>query len=287
MTSIQKVRSTIRSTEKTKKITYAMELVSASKLGKTQETMRRAQPYARKMLEVISHLASAKSEYRHPFLEKRENPKVIGIILVTTDRGLCGGLNINLFKRVLKFTQEQEAKGAQVHFSIFGGKGMHFFKRIKSTIISEASKFSDTPKITDLLGVTQSMIKAYDQSQVDQVYLASNSFDNVMTQTPNIQPLLPLPKIEATTQTHQWDYLYEPDAERVINLLLHRYIESQVYQAVVENIACEQASRMMAMKNATDNAEEIIDDLKLMFNKARQAAITQELAEIVSGSAAV
>ncbi len=264
-----------------------MELVSASKLGKTQETMKRAKPYANKMLEVIGNLANAQSEYRHAFLEKRDNPKVIGVILVTTDRGLCGGLNINLLKRVIKFAQEQETKGIKVHFSIFGNKGIHFFKRLKSTVLSEAAKLSDAPKITDLLGVIQSMIQAYENKQVDQVYLASNTFGNMMTQSPFINPLLPLPKLEQPTQTHQWDYLYEPDAARVIDLLLHRYIESQVYQAVVENIACEQASRMMAMKNATDNAEEIIDDLKLMFNKARQAAITQELAEIVAGSNAV
>lgn len=287
MSSIQKVKRTIQSTQQTKKITHAMELVSVSKLGKTQDNMKKAKPYSQKMMEVIKHLASAQSEYAHPFLEKRTEQKSIGIILVSSDRGLCGGLNVNLFKQVLFFIREKEAQGMRVSLSIYGSKGVHFFKRTEAKVISEATKIGDQPKIHQLLGVVHSMIKMYKDHEVEKVYIAGNEFKNVMTQDPFIRQLLPLPQQATPSQKHSWDYLYEPDAERVIDLLLHRYIESQIYQTVVENIACEQASRMLAMKNATDNAEEIISDLKLMFNKARQAAITQELAEIVGGSEAV
>lgn len=293
MSQIAKVKATITSTEKTKKITRAMELVAASKLGKTQQRMAKGRPYADKMLDVIRHVAQSQSEYRHPYLQTRPLTRV-GCIVISSDRGLCGGLNANLFKATLNHFKQWLDEDIAVDLCLIGSKAAQFFNRLDHGILGHANHLGDAPSVQDIIGVVKVMLDAYHKQDISHVFVAYNRYVNTMVQKPRLLQLLPLQAIDlpdATAQTtppqSQWDYIYEPAAQEVMDVLFDRYIESQVYQAVVENIACEQAARMMSMKNATENADNIIDDLKLAYNKARQAGITQELSEIVAGSEAV
>ncbi len=288
MAGAKEIRNKIASIKKTQKITRAMEMVAASKMRKTQERMRSSRPYANKIYEVIKHLAYGHAEYRHPFLEERE-VKRCGVIVVSTDRGLCGGLNTNLFKTVTEFVSEQKSKEIDLDFALFGRKAENFFRRMGGNIIAFTDGLGDTPSVSELLGTVKVMLDAYREGKIDALYIAYNNFVNTMTQRPTMQQLLPLPKAEEESDElkHYWDYIYEPEAKLLLDELLTRYIEFQVYQAVVENIASEQAAKMISMRSASDNAGELIKEFQLAYNKARQAAITQELAEIVSGAAAL
>jgi F-type H+-transporting ATPase subunit gamma len=288
MASAKEIRTKIASIEKTQKITRAMEMVAASKMRKTQDRMAAGRPYAEKIRQVVGHLAWGHSEYHHTFLQERE-VKRLGLIVVSTDRGLCGGLNINLFKKALQFLKEEEAKDIKIDLSVIGRKGQAFFSHTGGNITAYLDNLGDSPKLTDVVGVVKVMIEAFEKGEIDALYVASNKFVNTMTQKPEVEKLLPLPKIEEEQDdlSHYWDYIYEPDARSLIDLLLKRFIELQVYQAVLENVACEQAAKMIAMKSASDNAGELIKEFRLAYNKARQAAITQELAEIVSGADAL
>jgi len=286
MAGAKEIRTKIRSIQNTQKITKAMEMVAASKMRKAQDRMNEARPYAEKIRNVVSHLAHAHPEYKHPFTVERE-AKRVGYIVVSTDRGLCGGLNINLFRTALNDMSHWNEQNVEMDFAVIGSKALSFFKRIRANIVSEASNLGDTPEVTDLIGAVKVMLDAYDEGRIDRLFLLHNEFANTMTQSPQVRQLLPMPPSEEEELKHHWDYLYEPDAKEVLDLLLDRYIESLVYQGVVENVACEMAARMIAMKAASDNAGNIIDDLQLAYNKARQAAITQEISEIVSGAAAV
>ena len=286
MASEKEIRTQIRSIQNTQKITRAMEMVAGSKMRKAQDRMQSARPYAEKMRNVISHVAAANSEYKHPFLIERE-AKRIGVIVVATDRGLCGGLNTNEFRRVVEKLDEWREDGIETDFCVIGNKAAMFFKRFGMNIVAQATHLGDTPSIDDLIGTIKVMLDAYMEGRIDRLYLVYNRFVNSMTQSPVVERLLPREPSEEEQVKHYWDYIYEPDAKDVLDNLLTRYIESLVYQGVVENVACEQAARMVAMKAATDNAGELINDLTLAYNKARQAAITQELSEIVAGAAAV
>ncbi len=261
-------------------------MVAASKMRRAQERMSAARPYADKMRNVVAHIAHSRSEYRHPFLQERE-VKRIGVILVSTDRGLCGGLNANLFRQTLRQLQAWDKEGKETELCVVGNKGVGFFSRIGGRIVGQASQLGDAPKLEDLVGTIKIMLDAFDEGRIDRVYLVFNQFVNRMTQKPEFEQLLPLPPSQSEDLAHHWDYIYEPEARDVMDQLLTRYIESLVYQGVVENIACEQAARMVAMKAASDNAGKLIEELQLVYNKARQAAITQELSEIVGGAAAV
>ncbi len=282
----KEIKTKISSVKSTQKITSAMELVAASKMRKAQERMDLGKPYAQRMRRVVGHLANAQSEYRHQYLEERE-PRRVGFIVVSTDRGLCGGLNTNLFKSVVKAMKEWEERGAEIDLCTVGAKATSFFSGLGGNIVATVRDLGDRPSAADLIGSVKVMLDAYDEGNIDRLYVVSNEFVNTMTQNPQVQQLLPLEPIEKEELEHHWDYIYEPDAPDLLDGLLIRYIESQVYQGVVENNACEQAARMIAMKSATDNAGQIIDDLQLIYNKARQAAITQELSEIVGGASAV
>ena len=280
----KEIRIKIHSVKNTQKITKAMEMVAASKMRKTQDRMRRAVPYAKKIMEVISHVALGHSEYRHPFMETRE-VKRAGYIIVSTNRGLCGGLNSNLLKAVLKDIKQKMDAGIEVDLCLIGTKALAFFKRMGGNIVAHTSNLGDAPTASDFIGVVKVMLDAYLEKRIDALYVCSNEFINTMRQDPRIQQVLPLVPAEDTEMKHHWDYLYEPDnAPALLDRLMTRYIESQVYRAVIENIACEQAARMLAMRSATDNAAEIISNLQLIYNKARQAAITRELSEIVAGA---
>lgn len=284
MAIAKEIRIKIQSIKNTQKITSAMEMVAASKMRKTQDRMHKAIPYAKKIRQVISHVARSHSEYRHPFMETRP-VKNVGYIIVTTDRGLCGGLNSNLLKATIKHIKGNMDAGVGVEVCLIGGKGMAFFKRIGGNIMAHKSGLGDAPSITDLIGVVKVMLDAYLEKKIDALYIASNEFVTTMRQEPRIQQLLPLESSEDTEMQHHWDYIYEPDnAPELLSALLNRYIESQVYRSVIENIASEQAARMLAMRNASDNAAELISSLQLIYNKARQAAITRELSEIVAGA---
>ncbi|MFP4696240.1 F0F1 ATP synthase subunit gamma [Thiohalospira sp.] len=287
MAGAKEIRTQIKSIQNTQKITKAMEMVAASKMRKAQDRMEATRPYADKMRQVIGHLANAHPEYRHPFLEEREEVKRAGYITVTTDRGLCGGLNVNLFRKTIKDLREWDEQGVGLDHAVIGSKGLQFYNRLGASIVAEATSLGDKPALSDIIGTVKVMLDAYTEGRIDRLYLAQNRFVNTMTQQPQIIQLLPLPPAEDEELQHHWDYLYEPDAATVLDDLLTRYIESQVFQAVVENVASEMASRMVAMKAASDNAGDIINDLQLAYNKARQAAITQELSEIVAGAAAV
>ncbi len=282
----KEIKTKIASVQNTQKITNAMEMVAASKMRKAQDSMAASRPYAENIRNVIGHIALGNLEYRHPYMEERE-VKRIGYIVVSTDRGLCGGLNINLFKQVLADAANWQQQGAEVDFAVIGSKATAFFNNMGAKIVAQVSGLGDNPSVTDLVGNVKVMLKAYDDGEIDKLFIVYNKFVNTMTQQPTIDQLLPLPKSDDDEIKHRWDYIYEPDANVLLDQLLVRYIESQVYQGVVENLACEQAARMIAMKAATDNAGELIDDLQLVYNKARQAAITQELGEIVAGAAAV
>ncbi|HAZ7574498.1 F0F1 ATP synthase subunit gamma [Legionella sp. PATHC032] len=288
MAGAKEIRSKISSINKTRKITRAMEMVAASKMRKTQERMRASKPYANKIYEVIKHIARAASEYRHPFMSEREI-KRIGIIVVTTDRGLCGGLNSNLFRETIRTIRSWQEQGKEVDIAVIGRKGQAFFRRVGGNILGSIDHLGDTPSINDFIGVVKIMLDAYYNGTIDSLHIVYNEFINTMTQKPFVKQLLPLPKSEEDKKTlgHHWDYIYEPEAKELLDEILERYIELQVYQAVVENIACEQAAKMIAMKSATDNAGDLIKEFQLAYNKARQAAITQELAEIVGGAAAL
>lgn len=287
MAVAKEIRTKIRSIKNTQKITRAMEMVAASKMRKVQERMRRAQPYAKKMLQVIGHLAHGHAEYHHPFLQTREI-KSVGMIVVTTDRGLCGGLNTNLLRTSLRKMKEWSEKGIAVNLCVIGKKGEAFFKRFGGNVLAETDHLGDAPTVSDFVGVVKVMLDAYLENKVDEVFLCSNEFINTMRQEPTLQQILPLVPSPDEELKHYWDYIYEPDnAKELLDKLLTRYIESQVYRGVIENIACEQAARMLAMKNATENAAELIHELELAYHKARQAAITRELTEIVAGAAVV
>jgi F-type H+-transporting ATPase subunit gamma len=285
----KEIRIKIKSVQNTRKITRAMEMVAASKMRRAQDRMRMARPYAEKIRNVIQHLHYAHPEYRHPFLVNRE-AKRVGFIVVTSDRGLCGGLNTNLLKTALGAMREWNQQKVEIDLCTIGSKGFGFLKRIGGRIVSHVSHLGDTPRVTELIGTVKTMLDEYEAGRIDRVYVVYNRFVNTMTQEAQVEQLLPLPPAktdEAGKLEHHWDYIYEPDARVVISDLLTRYIETLVYQAVVENLACEQSARMVAMKAASDNAGKMIDELKLKYNKARQAAITQEISEIVGGAAAV
>jgi F-type H+-transporting ATPase subunit gamma len=282
----KEIKTKIGSVKSTQKITSAMELVAASKMRRAQDRMSLGKPYAQRMRAVIGHIANAQSEYRHQYLEERE-AKRVGFIVISTDRGLCGGLNINLFKVVVKAMKEWQGKGVDIDLCTVGTKASAFFGGLGGNIVATVKDLGDEPSAADLIGSVKVMLDAYDEGKIDRLFVVGNTFVNTMTQKPELQQLLPLLPEQDEKMAHHWDYLYEPDAQDLLDGLLTRYIESQVYQGVVENNACEQAARMIAMKNATDNAGELIDELQLIYNKARQAAITQELSEIVGGAAAV
>lgn len=288
MAGSKEIRTQIKSIQNTQKITRAMEMVAASKMRKAQERMASSRPYSEKMRSVIHHLAYAHTEYQHPYLQEREEIKRVGYIVISTDRGLCGGLNNNLFKKVLGEIQDWRARDVETDFCLLGQKAMSFFKRIPGTMRAHASHLGDSPSIVDIIGPVRVMLDAYTAGEIDRLYLVFNEFVNTMTQESRVDQLLPVDHGEEEQDLkHHWDYIYEPEAKPVLDGLLVRYIESLVYQGSVENVACEMAARMVAMKSATDNAGSLIDDLQLAYNKARQAAITQELSEIVSGAAAV
>ncbi|OOE57178.1 F0F1 ATP synthase subunit gamma [Salinivibrio sp. ML323] len=288
MAGAKEIRNKIGSVKNTQKITKAMEMVAASKMRKTQEAMESSRPYAVTMRKVIGHLALGNLEYRHPYLEERE-AKRVGYIIISTDRGLCGGLNINLFKSVINDMESWSQKGAEIDMALIGAKATAFFNSYGGNVVAQTAGLGDTPVLEDLIGTVGVMLKKYNEGELDRLYLVFNKFENTMVQTPVIDQLLPLPKSddEEMQRSHAWDYIYEPEPKPLLDTLLVRYAESQVYQGVVENLASEQAARMVAMKAATDNAGNLIDDLQLVYNKARQAAITQELSEIVSGASAV
>ena len=286
MAGTKEIRTKIASVSSTQKITKAMEMVAASKMRKAQERMTRGKPYAERIRSVVGHIANAAPEYKHLYLQEREIRRV-GYIIVSSDRGLCGGLNTNLFKAVIRSMKEWDARNVEIDLCVIGTKGASFFSNLGGRIIAVLKHLGDEPSASDLIGGVKIMLDAYGEQKIDRLYIASNQFVNTMTQQPTIAQALPLEASEDKSLKHHWDYLYEPDAKQLLDGLLTRYIESQVYQGLVENLACEQAARMVAMKNATENAGELIADLKLVYNKARQSAITQELAEIVGGAAAI
>lgn len=282
----KEIRTKITSIRSTQKITSAMEMVAASKMRKAQERMARGKPYARRMRAVVGHIANSAPEYRHSYMVERE-VKRIGFIVVSTDRGLCGGLNINLFKATVRAMKGWADQGVGIDLCLIGAKAAAFFKSYGGNVTAAVRDIGEEPSLADLIGSVKTMLDAYENGQIDRLFLVSNEFVNTMTQSPTVEQLLPLEAENNQEMKHHWDYIYEPDAMVLLERLLTRYIESQVYQAVVENGASEQAARMLAMKNATDNAGDLIDDLQLIYNKARQASITQELSEIVSGAAAL
>ncbi|MBN2607140.1 MAG: F0F1 ATP synthase subunit gamma [Thiotrichales bacterium] len=281
----KEIRAKIASVTNTKKITKAMEMVAASKMRKAQARMEATKPYVEKVKRVIDHVASAHPEYKHPYTQARENVKRVALVMISSDRGLCGGLNSNLFRKALPALKRWQEAGVEVELALVGNKAQTFFRSYGGNVVATVSDLGDAPHIEDLVGTIKVVLDRYEDGEIDEVYLASNEFVNTMAQNPTIEKLIPI-QSEAPSETH-WDYLYEPDAKSALNLLMRRYVEGTVYGAVVENAACEQGARMIAMRNATDNAGEMIRELKLAYNKARQAAITQELSEIVAGSSAV
>ena len=286
MPGTKEIRSKIASVKSTQKITKAMQMVATSKMRRAQERMRLARPYAQKMRNVIGHLTQANPDYRHPFLSERET-KGVGIIVISSDRGLAGGLNANVFKQTLNLTREWQEKGAQVSLCLLGTKGLNFFRRLSLPILANITGLGDRPHIKDLIGPVKVMLDAYREDKLDRLFLVNAQFVNTMTQKPDVEQLLPIEALDTEGLQEHWDYIYEPDAEAVLDGLLMRYIESQVYRGAVENVASEMAARMIAMGAATDNAGKLIGELQLIYNKARQAAITKELSEIVGGAAAV
>jgi len=287
MAGSKEIRAKIKSVENTRKITRAMEMVAAAKMRKAQDRMRAARPYAEKIRNVAAHLSRANPEYKHPFLVKREGVKNVGLIVVTSDKGLCGGLNTNILRLAVNHMKTWEGEGKSIMVCPVGNKGLGFMNRIGAKVKSNITGLGDTPHIEKLIGAVKVMLDAYVAGEIDAIYLSYNNFINTMKQEPRMDQLLPLSGDQMGTSEGNWDYIYEPDAKQVVNELLVRYIESLVYQAVVENMASEQSARMVAMKAASDNAKSVIGELKLVYNKARQAAITREISEIVSGAAAV
>jgi len=287
MAGAREIRTKIKSVQNTRKVTRALEMVSASKIRKAQDLMKASRPYARAMRQMIGHIAKANSEYKHPFLVERSEIKRVGYIVVSTDRGLCGGLNSNLFRKLLGEIRQWQEKGVEIDVVAIGTKANAFFKRLKVNLVGSVAHLGERPHIEQLIGVIKVMLDAYSDKRIDQLTLAYNDFVNTMTQKPTLDQLLPLPPSAQLETAHDWDYIYEPNAETVLDHVLTRYIESLVYQATLENLASEHAARMVAMKSAGDNAKKAIDSLTLIYNKVRQAAITQEISEIVSGAAAV
>jgi F-type H+-transporting ATPase subunit gamma len=286
MPGTKEIRTKIASVKSTQKITKAMQMVATSKMRRAQERMKLARPYALKMRNVIGHLTEANPDYRHPFLVTRE-PKAIGIIVISTDRGLAGGLNANVFKQTLNLLREWQGKGAQVSLCLIGAKGLTFFRRLGLPILANVSGLGDRPHVKDLIGTVKVMLDGYRAGELDRLFLVNAQFVNTMTQKPTVEQLLPIEALDTEGLQEHWDYIYEPDAAGILDGLLMRYIESQVYRGAVENVASEMAARMVAMGAATDNAGKLINELQLIYNKARQAAITKELSEIVGGAAAV
>ena len=283
----REIKTKIKSVQNTRKVTRALEMVSASKIRKAQDRMKTSRPYARVMRQVIGHLAQASSDYQHPYMIERANPKRVGYVIVSSDRGLAGGLNNNMFRKLLGELRTWNEQGVEVDVVTIGQKASVFFRRLKVDMVGTVSHLGDTPKLEQIIGVVKVMLDAYSAGRVDRVLLAYNHFVNTMTQKASFDQLLPLPAQDVQVARHDWDYLYEPDAETVLEHVLQRYVEALVYQAVLENIASEHAARMVAMKAASDNANKLIGTLQLVYNKARQAAITQEISEIVGGAAAV
>jgi F-type H+-transporting ATPase subunit gamma len=263
-----------------------MEMVAASKMRRAQERMRAARPYAEKMRKVIGHIRQANPDYRHPYMEVRD-VKSVGLIIVSTDRGLCGSLNVNVFKQALAEIREAQRADAQVHLCLIGSKAVQFFRRLKLPVVASATHLGDRPHVADLIGTVKVMLDMYGEGRIDRLLMLSNNFINTMTQRPEVRQLLPAETLDVGELQERWDYIYEPSAAELLGGFMMRYIEAQVYQEAVENVACEMASRMVAMKSATDNAGKLIDELQLIYNKARQAAITKEISEIVGGAAAV
>jgi F-type H+-transporting ATPase subunit gamma len=286
MAGTKEIRVKIASIKSTQKITRAMQMVAASKMRRAQERMRAAQPYADRIRSVIGHLRLANPNSRHPYLVERE-VKAVGIIIVSTDRGLCGSLNVNVFKQVLAATREWQDQGVEVHLSLIGSKALQFFRRLKLPVVASIANIGDKPRIKDLIGGVDAMLELYRDGKIDRLFVAGNRFINTMTQRPGLKQMLPPETLDAGELQERWDYIYEPGPDQLISGFMIRYIEAQVYRVVIENIACEMAARMVAMKSATDNAGKIIDELQLIYNKARQAAITKEISEIVGGAAAV
>jgi F-type H+-transporting ATPase subunit gamma len=284
----KEIRDQITSVKSTQKITKAMEMVAASKMRKAQDRMLAARPYAQKIRSVVAHIAKANLEYKHPFTIERE-VKRVGYVVVSSDRGLCGGLNMNVFRKTMGDMVEWDAKNVEIDIATIGSKALAYFRRAGGKVISEASHYGDKPNLSDLLGAITSMLSAYEAGTIDRLYVVSNQFVNTMTQSPRSLQVLPVQADEVATSEVPtlFDYIYEPEAKPILDTVLKRYIESQIYQSVVENIACEQSARMVAMKSASDNAGDLIGELELVYNKARQAAITQEISEIVSGASAV
>lgn len=287
MANAKEIRTKIASIQSTQKITKAMEMVANSKMRKTQDRMAATRPYAELIRKVIGHLALASSSVKHPYLKDRDIKRV-GYLIISTDRGLCGGLNINLFKTVITDMNNWQAKGVESDVALIGSRGVSFFTSIKANILTQVTGLGDEPSLSDIIGPVKTMLEAYDTGKIDRLYIVTNRFINTMSQKPTIQQLIPLePTDDNELKSKTWDYIYEPDAESLLDVMLRRYIESQVYQAVVENLASEQSARMVAMKAATDNGANLINELQIVYNKARQGAITNELIDIVSGAAAV
>ena len=282
----KEIRKKIGSVQNTQKITSAMQLVAASKMRRTQERMREGRPYAQRVRQVIGHLANASPEYRHAFMQPREVRR-IGYVVVSTDKGLCGGLNANLFRELVRDAANWKAQGVDAELMLIGNKAAAFFRAFGGNVVAAINNIGEQPALQDLIGGVKVMLDAFGEGRIDRVNIASNEFVNTMTQRPAVRQLLPLDALDDQAMKHRWDYLYEPEARQLIDGLVTRFIEAQVYHAVIENTACEQAAKMIAMKSATENAEELIGELTLLYNNARQAAITQEIAEIVGGAAAV
>ncbi|WP_248320746.1 F0F1 ATP synthase subunit gamma [Caballeronia sp. Sq4a] len=294
MAGMKEIRGKIKSVQNTRKITKAMEMVAASKMRRAQERMRSARPYADRVRAIAAHMSAANPEYRHPFMVKNDGAKAAGLILVTTDKGLCGGMNTNILRASLNRIKELDQSGVSIEASAIGGKGLGFLNRLRARVVSQVTQLGDTPHLEKLIGAIKVQLDLYSEGKVNAVYLAYTRFVNTMKQEPVIEQLLPLSiddlhkqESEAETPKTSWDYIYEPDAQTVVDDLLVRYVEALVYQAVAENMASEQSARMVAMKAASDNAKSVINELQLVYNKSRQAAITKELSEIVGGAAAV
>ena len=285
MAGIKEIKTQIGSVKNTRKITKAMEMVAASKMRRAKDRMTASRPYADKMQQVISHVANGHLEYQHPYTVEREDVKRVGFIIVSTDRGLCGGLNTNLFKAALKGIAEWREKDVEVDIAVFGSKAASAFRRYG--LVAEKSGMGDKPELSEMVGSIKVMLDAYEEGRIDRLFLVENQFISSLTQTPRVQQLIPIVPSDEEEIKYHWDYIYEPESQEVIDALMQRYIESLIYQAVVENVACEMSARMVAMKSASDNAGNLIDDLQLVYNKVRQAAITQEISEIVGGAAAV
>ena len=286
MAAGREIKKKIASVQTTQKSTRAMQMVAASRMKRTQERMQQGRPYRQCIEEVIGHLANASPEYHHSYMKARP-VKRVGYLVVSTDRGLCGGLNVNLFRELVRRVKTWEDEGVAVELALIGNKAMQFFRAVGGNVVASIGDVGETPEVADLIGGVKVMLDAFVDGRIDRLDIIANEFVNTMTQRPVVKQLLPLPPMDSDDFRHRWDYLYEPDARELVEGLVERYIESLVYQAVMENTACEQAARMIAMKNATDNAEEIVSELTLLYNNARQASITQEISEIVGGAAAV